>query len=120
MRLFVTVVTVSTMLEAFACLTAGCSESFTAAAVADVSDGAGRESGEEVAASDSGGGDVESGSPGGPVAPTFGALSTVGPAIADAGAAESGGGGLTLTDDGFEMDDSRCNGNVCVQGSIRP
>src|SRR5262245_54648879 len=97
-------VTVIIMPTAVVCVTAGCSESFTAAA-ADTPDGASGESGADAAVPDSGGGDVEMerGSPGGPVAPTFGALSTIGPA-ADATAADSGSGGLTLTDDGFEMD----------------
>ncbi len=90
-----------TMLGALACLTVGCGESFTSASDGDAGS--------------------ERGSPGGAVAPTFGAISTIGPASGDASAADSSGsGGLMLTDDGFEMGEAKCSGNVCVQGNVRP
>src|SRR5258705_13209315 len=92
-------------LGAVACLAPGCSQPFTAATVG-ISDGGSGDSGADTGVPGSGDGDAgsERGSPGGAVAPTFGAISTVGPAAGDASAAEaSAGGGLLLTDDGFEM-----------------
>jgi hypothetical protein len=31
-----------------------------------------------------------------------------------------GGAALTLTDDGFELDERRCNGSLCLAGGITP
>jgi hypothetical protein len=61
------------------------------------------------------------GSPGGPVPPTSGGITSVGrvPDDASAGILPSGAT-VTLTDDGFELGETLCNGTTCVTGAITP